>query len=67
MTPEATDRLLKRAADNIAAALGARERGRPELAVGNIHCARDILSAVADAHGMPSQPQPATRTITITS
>lgn len=50
MTPQAIDRLLGRAADNVTAAQQAREHGRPELALGNIKCARDILSAIYDVH-----------------
>jgi len=50
MTPQSIDKLLGRAVDNVTAAQQARERGRPDLALGNIKCARDILAAIFDAH-----------------
>ncbi len=50
MTPNSVDRLLRKAAENITVAQEARARGRADLALGNIKCARDILAAVHDAH-----------------
>ncbi|MES2697493.1 MAG: hypothetical protein V4773_28765 [Verrucomicrobiota bacterium] len=43
------DRLLDHVAENIAAATQARARGRPDLALDNIQCARDLLTAIHDA------------------
>lgn len=50
MSPHSVDKLLVRAVENITAAQQARERSRPDLAIGNITCARDILAAIHDAH-----------------
>jgi hypothetical protein len=63
MTPHAINKLLDRAAENIASAKLARERGRADVAMTNIKCARDITAAILDAHhAVDAQPASQTKT-----
>lgn len=63
MSPQTIDKLLDRAAENIASAKLARTRGRADLALANITCSRDILAAVHDAHhAVDAQPVSETNT-----